>query len=233
MAAKKREPRQVIIEAALKLAADKPWRDISLSDIAAGAGVSLGELSRHFASRTSIVAGFMADIDARLLEGLGTLSKDDSTRDRLFDVLMQRFDLLAPHKAALKNIMSSVRRDPAVVARLVCPAMRTQHLMLEGAGISATGIAGLVRHVGLGSVYGSVFRTWLKDDDPGLARTMAALDRALRRGESLLRRTELPLMLGQAICDFARGWRKVRRNRPAGEDTMNEEPEGPDLKGAT
>ena len=31
--------------------------------------------------------------------------------------------------------------------------------------------------------YASVFGVWLEDDDPGLARTMAALDRRLRRGE--------------------------------------------------
>jgi hypothetical protein len=28
-----------------------------------------------------------------------------------------------------------------------------------------------------------VLRTWVHDDDPGLARTMAALDRALARGQ--------------------------------------------------
>ena len=39
---------------------------------------------------------------------------------------------------------------------------------------------------GLGLTYASVFRVWLQDDDPGLARTMAALDRRLRRGERAL-----------------------------------------------
>jgi len=233
MAAKKRDPRQIIIEACLKLAADQRWRDISLSGIAAEAGVSLGELSRHFATKTSIVAGFMAEIDARLLDGLGKLSKDDTPRDRLFDVLMQRFDLLAPHKPALKNITSGVRRDPAAMARLVCPAMRTQHLILAGAGVSANGVSGVVKHVGLAGVYSSVFRTWLHDDDPGMAKTMAALDRALRRGEALLARVELPLMLGQAVCDFARGWRKARDKKPVVDDIMEPGPDDPNLKGAT
>ena len=227
--AKKREPRQALIEAMLKLAADKRWRDISLSGIAAEAGVSLGELSLHFATKTRIVAGFMAQTDARLLDGLAKLSKDDTTRDRLFDVLMQRFDLLAPHKAALKNITTGVRRDPAAMGLLVCPALRTQHLMMAGAGVTATGVSGLVKHVGLAGVYGSVFRTWLQDDDPGLAKTMAALDRALRRGEDLLARAELPLMLSQAVCDFARGWRKAK---PGSDDTMEQGLDDPNPKGA-
>jgi hypothetical protein len=168
-----------------------------------------------------------------LLDGLGKLSKDDTSRDRLFDVLMQRFDLLEPHKAALKNITSGVRRDPAAMALLVCPALRTQHLMMAGAGVTAIGVFGLVKHVGLAGVYASVFRTWLQDDDPGLAKTMAALDRALRRGESLLARTELPLMLGQAVCDFARGWRNSRRSRPGRDDTTEQGLDDPSPKGAT
>jgi hypothetical protein len=47
-----------------------------------------------------------------------------------------------------------------------------------------------VKVAGLASVYASVFRTWLDDDDPGLARTMAALDRRLRRGERTFARIE-------------------------------------------
>ena len=58
--------------------------------------------------------------------------------------------------------------------------------MLRAADVSAEGLEGQLRATGLGAVYGSVFRTWLKDDDPGLARTMAALDRRLRRGEETL-----------------------------------------------
>jgi hypothetical protein len=32
-------------------------------------------------------------------------------------------------------------------------------------------------------LFGSVLRTWTHDEDPGQARTMAALDRALARGQ--------------------------------------------------
>ena len=45
---------------------------------------------------------------------------------------------------------------------------------------------GAARHgarAGLALLFGSVLRTWVRDDDPGLARTMAALDRALARGQ--------------------------------------------------
>ena len=56
-----------------------------------------------------------------------------------------------------------------------------------------------------------MFRTWLDDDDAGLARTMAALDRRLRRGESTIKSfddavagatriaTDLPNVLSQTF----------------------------------
>ena len=71
-------------------------------------------------------------------------------------------------------------------------------------------------------VYASVFGVWLEDDDPGLARTMAALDRRLRRGERTLRGVE---QVGSALYRLAtegpgfirstmRGRAKPERRRP-------------------
>jgi hypothetical protein len=55
--------------------------------------------------------------------------------------------------------------------------------MLTAAGITVTGPFGLLRAQGLAALFGTVLRTWVRDDDSGLARTMAALDRALGRGQ--------------------------------------------------
>ncbi len=223
--AAKRTPEMRITDAALKLAADGPWNEISLSRIANKANVKLSELARHFSTRSDIIAAFIAGIDRQVLDSLDETSRDESARDRLFDVLMKRFDALAPHKRALKSIVAGVERDPLGFARLVRPALRAQSWMMAGAGLERHNLSGALRISGLALVYGSVFRTWLRDDDPGLARTMAALDRALRRGESWLSRADLPLSLGHALCDFARGWRRARRARDdGGQETPDTEP---------
>jgi hypothetical protein len=56
--------------------------------------------------------------------------------------------------------------------------------MLAAAGIAASGPRGMVRAQGLAVLFAQVLETWVNDDDPGMARTMAALDRALARGQS-------------------------------------------------
>ena len=95
---------------------------------------------------------------------------------------MSRFDAMQPYKAGLKSIMASMGFDTDVAKRLFA----SQAWMLNAAGIPLDGMSGTVRVFGLASVYTSVLQTWLNDDDAGLARTMAALDRRLRRGEQSL-----------------------------------------------
>jgi ubiquinone biosynthesis protein COQ9 len=82
----------------------------------------------------------------------------------------------------LRAIAQSSAVEPALLFNLFA----SQHWMLQAAGFATDGLVGALRVAGLASVYASAFRTWLHDDDPGLARTMAALDRHLRRGERTL-----------------------------------------------
>lgn len=172
-----------IVAAALRLAAEKPWRDVTLADIADRAGVGLADVRQHFATKIAILFAFAREIDDEMLRAVPRRTSGQSTRDALFEVIMSRFDRLASYRPALKSIVGSGLPDPAMARSL----LRTQHWMLEAAGVDTGRPGGLVRTAGLASVYASVMRTWLDDDDPGLARTMAALDRRLRSGERSLR----------------------------------------------
>jgi hypothetical protein len=55
----------------------------------------------------------------------------------------------------------------------------------EVAGIPVDGFAGAARLRALLAIYIGVIHIWLEDEDPGLAKTMAALDRRLRQLENL------------------------------------------------
>ena len=118
-----------------------------------------------------------------MLAAAPKFTSDQIPRDRLFDVVMSRFDALAPYKPALKSIAASGLPEPALVKNF-CASQAW--VMLAAANIPSDGVLGAARVTGLGTVYAGVFRTWLDDDDPGHARTMAALDRRLERGEQAL-----------------------------------------------
>ena len=178
-----RSERERIIDAFMALLAEKSIEQIGLAEIAKGAGVSLSELRGAFGSTFAILAAFVKQIDRAVLAGDDADMAEEPPRERLFDVLMRRIELLAPHKAAVRSLMRSAVRNPGLAVALQGLALRSQQWMLTAADIGAAGPRGFVRAQGLALLFASVLRTWVDDDDPGLARTMAALDRALARGQ--------------------------------------------------
>jgi AcrR family transcriptional regulator len=184
-AAPRDSERDRIIEAFMALLAEKPIEQIGFAEIAAGAGVSLAELRNAFGSTTAILAAHMKEIDRAVLAGGDADMGEEPPRERLFDVLMRRIEALAPHKAAVRSLIRSASFNPGLALALNGLAVRSQQWMLAAADITASGPKGMVRAQGLALLFTSVLRTWVNDDDPGLARTMAALDRALARGQRL------------------------------------------------
>jgi AcrR family transcriptional regulator len=177
--------RERIIAAFMALLADKPIERIGFAEIARAAGVSLSELRGHFGSALAIVAAHVKEIDRAVLAGTDDDMAEEPPRERLFDVLMRRLEVLAPHKAAVRSLVRSATRNPGLAFALNGLSVRSQQWMMTAADIDAAGPRGMVRAQGLAVLFASVLRTWANDDDPGLARTMATLDRALARGQRL------------------------------------------------
>lgn len=175
-------PKGLIITAALRIAAERPWAEVSMLDIADAAGIGMIELRREFGGKSAIVSSFARAIDDVVLAKAARPQPGTLPRDAIFEVIMSRFDAMQPYKAGLKSIFAGLGFDTDLARRLFA----SQAWMLNAAGVPLDGLGGTVRVFGLASVYTSVFRTWLDDDDVGLARTMAALDRRLRRGEQSL-----------------------------------------------
>jgi AcrR family transcriptional regulator len=179
------DPREAIVAAAMATAERLGWRRATLADIAEAAGLTLAELHGHVAGKAAILRDLADLADEKVLAGTRP-DPDSSARDRLFDVLMRRFDALRPYRGGL----AAVTREGGGggLADAVCGArrvMRSLGWMLEAAGIGSSGWGGACRVKGLGVVYAATFAVWLRDDTEDLSRTMAALDRHLARAERL------------------------------------------------
>jgi AcrR family transcriptional regulator len=202
--------RERVVEAFMALLADKSIEEIGLAEIAARARISLPELRGLFDSKIAILAAQMKEVDRAVLAGADADMAEEPPRERLFDVLMRRLEVLAPHKAAVRSLARSAMRNPGLALALNGPAVRSQQWMLTAADISAAGPKGMLRAQGLALLFAQVLRTWADDDDDN-ARTMAALDRALARGQRwsgfLDDVCRIPACVGRA-----------RRRRRGGED---------------
>ncbi|MFL9826998.1 TetR/AcrR family transcriptional regulator [Rhodoplanes sp. SY1] len=200
-------PRGKMIEAFMALLAEQPWETIGFGDIAARAGVSLAELRGQFSGKLAILAAHIKEIDREVLDADHDDMTDEPTRERLFDVLMRRFEALAPYKDSIRSLLQSARTNPPLALALNNFAVNSMQWMLAGAEIRASGPTGLIRAQGLALLYANVMSTFLDDDEPGHARTMAALDRALGRGQQLTG-------VFDRVCGLIPGCGSRRRTRP-------------------
>ncbi|MBO0717915.1 MAG: TetR/AcrR family transcriptional regulator, partial [Rhizobiales bacterium] len=125
-------------------------------------------------------------------------------------------EVLAPRKAAVQSLLRSASRNPGLALALNSLGVRSQQWMLTAADIAASGPRGMLRAQGLALLFASVLRTWVDDEDPGLARTMAALDRALARGQRWSGFLDDLLRIPAAVCRA----RPRRRRAADDEDTV-------------
>jgi AcrR family transcriptional regulator len=208
--------REKIVAALLALLAEKPIEQIGLAEIASEAGITLTQLHGEFSSAIAIYAAHLKAIDRAVLAADLSDMADEPPRERLFDVLMRRLEVMAPHREAVRSLLRSATRNPPLALALNGLTVRSQQWMLAAAGITASGPRGMLRAQGLALLFASVLRAWVRDDDPGLARTMAELDRALGRGQRFAGLLDDLCRLPSRICRL-----RPRRRRRDG-DTEDE-----------
>lgn len=186
----KTDPRVAVIEALMRLAAERPWNTIELTDIAAEADVKLATLRDLFPSKGAMLAGFGRMIDSQILAGATDDMREEPIHERLFDIMMRRIDALSPYKAALRRLIPALRRDPVMLAALNGSALNSWRYMLASTHVSTEDSLGALRVQGAVLVFARVVDVWLEDEDPALSKTMAALDRQLKSGGRIMRRAE-------------------------------------------
>lgn len=190
--AKKVDVADKVLDMAMRLAAEGRWRDLSLAEIADAAKLPLAVVYPVYASKQAILNALFRRIDLAVMEAEEAAAREGTARDRLFDVLMRRFDALGPYREALATIVGSQARDPVAAVCGLARLGRSMASMLEAAGLSTSGLRGALRVDALGVAYLATLRVWLHDESPDLAPTMAALDRHLGRLESLAKCVSRP-----------------------------------------
>jgi AcrR family transcriptional regulator len=171
------------IDALMALLAEQSFEQIGLAEVAGRADLKLSQLRAEFGSVLAIFAAHVKDIDRAVLAGGDADMTEEPPRERLFDVLMRRLEALAPYKEAVRSVMRAARRNPGLGLALNAMAVRSQSWMLEAAGIGAHGPRGALRAQGAALMFARVLSVWVDDEEEGLDRTMAALDRGLASAE--------------------------------------------------
>jgi len=202
-------PSPATLDAFWHVVARHGWHGTTFALIAEESGETLADLRARYATPVDLLRAHARAVDQAVLEGTvpGQLGFG-TARDRVFDLLMRRFDALAPHREGVLRMQRDLMRDPLSVLLLSPILMASMAWTLEGAGISTAGIAGSLRVQGLAGVWVAAARAWDGDESTDLGATMAALDRALDQAERVgrtlrLTEAELPAAGGLGPVDGA------------------------------
>ncbi len=169
----------------MRLIAEHGWHGVTLTDVAEAAGMPFDDFSRTYWNKTDLLTAFQKRIDAQVLAETGPPDEEESPRDRLFDILMRRFDALQPYKAALRRLGRDLPRDPIAALVWARGLKQSMSWILASAGLGGNRICGHFTAKGLIIVWLFADRAWLSDESADMAKTMAALDKALARAETV------------------------------------------------
>jgi ubiquinone biosynthesis protein COQ9 len=171
--------------ALLELVETQGWIDLSFAEIAEKAGVPIAEAHRIYPSKTAVLLGLTRAIDERILNSLATDPLEGTPKDRLFDIVMRRFDVLKTDREAYRRLMRQLPATPSAFAAVVYQLRRSLSLTLETAGISASGLKGALRLKGLLAIYLAGLRAFASDESDDLSKTMAEIDKRLGQAEKI------------------------------------------------
>ena len=166
--------------AALKQAEDMGWSHVSGQVIAADAGLALSDLYA-LGGKFGLLDEIDRYLDEAMGEGFAPLGEEASPeehRQRLSEVMMQRFDRMEAHRNAITSIHEHVMAHPGEIVKASVRRHRTARWALFVAQVGDGPVPG-VRSLALAAAFMRAKQTWLDDEAP-CDMTMAAIDRDLR-----------------------------------------------------
>lgn len=163
------------------------WAEARIDAVATAAGTTTAMVAATLPDRWAALQAYGLSLDRAALAEAGADS-GVSVRDRLFTLLMERFDAAQPHRAAAKALADAARRDPGLAAFMLMALPVSVARLADAAGVATAGLLGPLRVQALTAVYLMVARTWLGDASADLAATMKELDTRLAQAETWARR---------------------------------------------
>ncbi len=181
----KQSNRDKIIDAALRLIPGHGWSSLSMQDISKEAGLDLAEIHDEFKCKSAILRSYGDRLDKRVLSVAESPEQHASPREALFDLMIERYEIMNEDRDALVTLIKELPLDPCLTFCLMLHGKQSMGWILEAAGICTQGIRGRIKIKGLYAIHLFVLRKWMDDESPDLSATMACLDRALNRAEQI------------------------------------------------
>lgn len=166
---------------AFEMIAEDGFSRLSLVGVARRAGVEPGAAHRELGSRRALLGVLSRRLDQTMLAVDEAELIGLPPRDRVFELLMRRLEALAPFRLGLERLGREARTDPCLLLATACRLDRSLVWVQDATGLRHSGVRARIARRALGAAYLQTLRVWRKDTAPDLSKTMAELDKQLRR----------------------------------------------------
>ncbi len=177
---------------AFEIIAEIGWRGFTFTELAERSKLEMADVRKTFSGRAAILEALNQRLDHAMLAVEGDDMAELPPRDRVFELMMSRLEAMTPMRAGLCRLIKDARFDPGLIAMTACRLDRSLAWLQEAAGLlqgqGATPLKLIRRRLQrrlLGAVYLQTLNVWSSDESEDLAKTMASLDKQLRRIESI------------------------------------------------
>lgn len=167
-----------LFEGAFALIAERGWRHVSMAEVARHADLPLAEMRARCPTRLALLLRFGRHADRMAVTGA---LLDGPMRDRIFDVVMRRLDVLQAHRDGVLSLLRDLPSDPLTALVLAPASALSMAWLLQAVGAETSGLRGTLRVQGMQVLWLATLRAWRLDESEDLSATMAALDQALNR----------------------------------------------------
>jgi hypothetical protein len=180
------DQKTILIDTTFSLAGEIGWSAITLQRIGKTANIPLDETSAIFSSKWDILEAFRARTDLLITSQKTPTWSGQSVKDRLFDILMARIEIIEPWKAGISSIARHSVVQPLTAIRLFASLNKSMELMIKHVDAKTQGPGKFLQSHGLTIIYLLVLRQWISDPSSDLGSSMAELNKRLISADQLI-----------------------------------------------
>lgn len=159
------------------------WVPFSLQTLREELELSLGDLPTYLSTKNdflSLLGKVLTDKCAQALPHKDLLR--ESSKDRLLEWLLLRFEYLEPYRIGVNHILNAVQKCPQLFSVQVKSAFTQMKISYAYAHLNGAGILGQLKIKGSTAIYLWTLRWWASSPDRGMEQLMAYLDEKLTWG---------------------------------------------------
>lgn len=167
-----------IIEETWVLVESHGLRGVDADSIAKVASIPVAKVRSILPDQGAIILLLVANILSKIQIVPNQLL---SEQDRLFDAIMQGFDMAEQHKQAIAKLWNEIMWKPWMWPQILPPFQKKLDEIVEILMTKNGFLQEAFTHLGIRAVFLNTFLAWVEDETLDLSKTMAALDQSLKQ----------------------------------------------------